>query len=182
MTKYPVEQPSDAIMQIAYAVPDIQAAISWWVRELSVGPWFVVDRIGRGGTYRGQPNRAEFTVAMAYSDKMMYELVQVLDDEPSVYKEARERNGYGFHHFGKLQRDAKQLASAYEAKGQAVAFHSPTPGGGQVFFIDGGENATGFIELIEDVESTRKLFESVWRASLSWNGDRPIRKFSELFE
>lgn len=182
MREFPIEQPTDAVIQIAYAVPDLRAAISWWIEDMGVGPWFVIDRIGREGTtYRGQPGSAEFAIAMAYSDKMMFELIQPLDDKPSMYKEARERNGYGFHHVAKIRPNARQLAEACEAKGRSIVFHSPTPGGGEVFFIEGGEHAPGYIELVEDNEPTRELFKAVWRASVDWKGDRPIRDFSELF-
>jgi Glyoxalase/Bleomycin resistance protein/Dioxygenase superfamily len=181
MPEFPIDQRTDAVIQIAYAVPDLKAAISWWIEELGVGPWFVLDRIGREGTtYRGRPADAEFTIGMAYSGKMMFELIQALDDKPSIYKEERERKGYGFHHLAKIRPNVRQLAEAYQAKGRQILFHSPTPGGGEVFFVEGGKHAPGLLELVEDKESTRGIFENVWRASVDWKGERPIRSFSEL--
>lgn len=182
MPEFSLDQPTDAVIQVAYSVPDLQAAISWWIEEMGVGPWFLIDSIGREGTtYRGQPANAEFTIAMAYSGQTMFELIQPLDDKPSMYKEARDRNGYGFHHLAKMQPNVKQIAQEYEAKGQAIVCHSPTPGGGEVFFVEGGENAPGLIELVEQNDTTRAMFKTAWRASVDWKGDRPIRDFSELF-
>ncbi|MFD9111540.1 VOC family protein [Streptomyces bottropensis] len=127
--EFPFGQPIDAVIQFAYTVPDLAAEMRWWTDELGVGPWFVSDRIdGEGSTYRGEPSRAEFALALAFSGHTMVELIQTLDDEPSIYKEAYERHGYGFHHVAK-----------------AVP------------------NVTG-----------------AWRASLDWDGTRPLRDFAEL--
>ncbi|MGW1561232.1 hypothetical protein ACWCQ1_32560 [Streptomyces sp. NPDC002144] len=52
--------------------------------------------------------------------------------------------------------------------------------GGEVFFLDGGEDAPGMIELVQDNDITRQLFTSVWRASVDWDGSRPVRDFAEL--
>lgn len=182
MAEFPIAGPTDAVVQIAYGVPDLQAAITWWVEQLGVGPWFVWDRAGgEGGRYRGQPSAAEFAIALAYSGPMMYELVQTLDDKPSVYKEARERNGYGFHHLAKMRPNVKQLAADCQANGQAIAFQAPVPGG-EVFMIDTGPGAPGFLELIEDSDATRKTFEVMWRAARDWKGERPVRTFAELMD
>ncbi|MFD9248992.1 VOC family protein, partial [Streptomyces bottropensis] len=86
---FPFGQPIDAVIQFAYTVPDLAAEMRWWTDELGVGPWFVSDRIdGEGSTYRGEPGRAEFALALAFSGHTMVELIQTLDDEPSIYKEA----------------------------------------------------------------------------------------------
>ncbi|MBR1235898.1 VOC family protein [Bradyrhizobium sp. AUGA SZCCT0182] len=171
----------EELIQIAFSVPDLAAAMDWWTDAIGIGPWFVLDRIGRDrSTYRGRPGDAEFTIAVALSGTLMIELIQALDDKPSVYKEARERRGHGFHHVGKFRPDVKQLAEAYEAEGQSIVFQAPAPGGGDVFFIDRGEGGPGFIELIDDNESTRKLSDAMRRASVGWKGERPIRSFAEL--
>ncbi len=36
------------------------------------------------------------------------------------------------------------------------------------------------IELVQDNEITRGIFTSVWRASVDWDGARPLRDFAEL--
>lgn len=183
MTSFPIDEQTDAIFQVAYTVPNLEAALAEWIDKLGVGPWFVLDRIGGPvTTYRGSPGEAEFTVAMAYSGPMLFELIQVLDDKPSVYKEACDRDGYGFHHFAKLRSDPRQDAINGEAKGQKIVFHSPTPGGGEVFFVESGDGLPGYIEFVKDIPATRGVFDKVWRASVDWNGDRPIRNFTELLE
>jgi catechol 2,3-dioxygenase-like lactoylglutathione lyase family enzyme len=178
--EFPFGQPTDAIIQVAYAVPDLTAGMRWWTEELGVGPWFVTERIGgEGSTYRGEPGKAEFAIALAFSGHMMVELVQTLDDEPSIYKDAYERHGYGFHHVAKAVPNVKEEVERRKASGASVLFHDLPPGG-EVFFLDGGEDAPGMIELIQDNEITRGIFTSVWRASIDWDGSRPLRNFAEL--
>jgi len=42
------------IVQMAYVVPDIREAMTWWVRECRVGPWFLIERFwGPDHRYRG---------------------------------------------------------------------------------------------------------------------------------
>ncbi|GAA3840867.1 VOC family protein [Streptomyces coacervatus] len=178
--QFPFGQPTDAIIQVAYMVPDLTAGMRWWTDELGVGPWFVNGRLGgEGSTYRGEPGKAEFTLALAFSGHMMVELVQTLDDEPSIYKDAHERHGYGFHHVAKIVPDVREEVERREARGASVRFHDLTPGG-DVFFLDGGEDGPGMIELVQDSEITRGIFTSAWRASVGWDGSRPVRDFAEL--
>lgn len=179
--EFPFGQPTGAVVQFAYAVPDLAAGMRWWTDHLGVGPWFVNPRIGgAGSTYRGEPGKAEFTLALAFSGHIMIELVQTLDDEPSIYKEAYERHGYGFHHVAKIVSSVKEEVERREASGAEVRFHDVAPGGGDVFFLDAGEGAPGMIELVQDNEITRQMFTAVWRASVDWDGSRPVRDFPEL--
>ncbi|WP_181801223.1 VOC family protein [Streptomyces shenzhenensis] len=180
MDGFPFGRPSDAIFQMAYYVPDIEAGMEWWTAQFGVGPWFVIDRIGGSGvTYRGRPANAEFRIALGYSGYLNIELVQTLDDRPSIYKEAREKRGYGFHHVAKAVPNLQESVAAHRALGCTVLHHSPTPGGGQVYILDGGGDGPGMIELVEDVPATREIFTAIRQASVGWDGGNPRRDFAE---
>ncbi|MFI5675609.1 VOC family protein [Streptomyces cellulosae] len=150
------------------------------VGELGLWPWFVNERIGgEGSTYRGEPGKAEFTLALSFSGHLMVELVQTLDDEPSIYKDAWERRGHGFHHVAKAVPNVREEVERRQASGASVRFQDRAPGS-EVVFLDTGEDAPGMIELVQDNEITRGIFTSVWRASVDWDGSRPTRDFAEL--
>lgn len=102
-------QPDKGIMQMAYVVPDIDAAMKSWVDNLGVG-------LGTCSTASPaiQPN----------------------DDHPSVYAEHIAVKGCGFHHFGVATDDytidkARYLAMRYE-----LAFEAGVPAGGKVAYLD----------------------------------------------
>lgn len=179
MEKLPFGQPIDGAVQFAYFVPDIQAGMKWWTDHFGVGPWFLIDRLStEGGLYRGAESKAVFSAALAFSGHMMIELIQTLDEHPSVYKEARERNGYGFHHVAKMAKELPEAAARLEGHGYAVVFQAVTPSGGRVCFLEG--EGPGLIELIEDEEGNRQVFTGIWRASVDWDGSRPVRNVAEL--
>jgi hypothetical protein len=181
MAEFTFGRPGGVVFQMAYLVPDVEAGIAWWTENFRAGPWFVVDRAGgTGTTYRGRPAEAEFRIALAYSGQLNIELVQTLDDRPSIYRQARERGGYGFHHAARVVPDLGEAVAAGQARGQTVVFHAPAPGGGELFILDGGAGAPGMIELVADAPAARRVFGEIWRASVDWDGRRPRRDFAEI--
>jgi hypothetical protein len=165
------------IVQTAYVVEDIEAAMRWWVRDGHAGPWFLLDSFtGPDQRYRGEPARADIRLAMAFAGHMMIELIQPKDDRPSVYRETIERRGYGFHHIGVAVDDTDAERAVYEARGYAMAFSAPVPSGGVVYYMDDGRGP-GFVELIPATPGMDEMFTRFWRASVDWNGEDPVRPF-----
>jgi hypothetical protein len=55
-------QPDQGIIQTAYVVKDIHAAIHQWVEQLKVGPWFLLEHFtGVDASYRGKPSEASLS-------------------------------------------------------------------------------------------------------------------------
>ena len=170
--------PRGGVIQMAYTVADIKQAIAFWIRDLGVGPWFLLDHFtGAHPVYRGGPSRADVAIAMAFAGHMQIELIQPNDDHPSVYREAIERSGHGFHHFGRASDDIERDIAAMEAKGYALAFRAGVPTGGDVAYMDGGPDKPGFVELITATPAMEEAFTAFWRASVGWDGADPIRPF-----
>ncbi len=83
MTTFGFGQRVGQIVQLAYVVEDIDAAIGWWVRDCRVGPWFLLESFtGPGQRYRGQPATADIKLAMSFAGHMNIELIQPKDDHP----------------------------------------------------------------------------------------------------
>lgn len=167
------------VMQMAYVVEDMQAAIDWWVRDAGTGPWFVLDHFWADDQiYRGAPSTADISIAMAFSGHMCIELMQPLDDNPSVYREIIERSGYGFHHLGIAVADVDEAIRDYERRGYELAFRAAVPTGGAVAFMDDGQKNPGFVELIPATPGMDQTFTGWWRASVDWDGKNPVRPFA----
>lgn len=171
------------IFQTAYVVQDIRAAIDWWVNDCKVGPWFLLDSFKYPEQrYRGESTEADTAVAMSFAGNKNIELVQVRDNNPSVFREIIQRRGYGFHHIGIAVEDVEAERATYIKRGYHVAYSTPVPSGGTVYIMsDGlmgdGFNAPGFVELVPVTRGMDEMFTRFWRASVDWDGIDPIRPF-----
>lgn len=171
-------QPDDGIIQMAYVVPDLHAAMAQWTQSLHVGPWFVLEHFtGVDAVYRGQPSRAELTLAMSFAGHMNIELIQPKNDAPSVYCEVLERRGYGFHHWGVATWNFDAAVARYESAGHPLAFRLAVPSGGRVAYMDTTGVLPGYTELIELGGAFEEVFGRFYRASLGWDGKDPVRPF-----
>lgn len=171
-------QPVGAIVQMAYVVQDIRAAMKWWQTDGKVGPFFLLESFtGADQRYRGGPTKADVSIAMGFAGNMMIELIQPRDKEPSVYQETIRQGGYGFHHIGVAVEDVEAERKAYFGRGYHVAFSTPVPSGGTVYYMGDLPGAFGFIELIPATKGMDEMFTKYWRASADWDGKDPIRPF-----
>ncbi len=166
------------IVQMAYVVDDIEAAIDGWVRDARTGPWFLLESfIGPDHVYRGAPSTADVRIAMAFAGHMQIELIQPVDRAPSVYRETIERRGHGFHHIGIACEDVAAETTAYLSRGYRLAFSAGVPTGGHVAYLDGGPGLPHFIELIPATDGMDSVFTAFWRSAIDWDGRDPIRPF-----
>ncbi len=95
---------------------------------------------------------------MAFSGHMMIELIQPWDREPSLYQETIRKHGYGFHHIGIAVADVEAERVMYQGRGYHVAFSSPVPSGGTVYYMGDRPDAPGFIELMPATPGMDELF------------------------
>jgi Glyoxalase/Bleomycin resistance protein/Dioxygenase superfamily len=167
------------VMQTAFVVEDIHASIEHFVRDCGAGPFFLLDHFWAADQiYRGEPSKADVAIAMGFAGHMQIELIQPLDDHPSVYRETVQSRGYGFHHFGIACADVDAVLPDYLARGYALAFGADVPTGGRVAYLDHGHAAAaGFIELIPATPGMDAHFTAFWQASQGWDGSNQIRPF-----
>ena len=172
-------QPLGGVAQTAFIVPDLTGAIHHWVRDMGAGPFFVLPHLyAPGQVYRGAQSLADVTLAMGFAGHMLIELIQPLDDHPSVYRETRELRGFGFHHLGIACIDVEAASADYQARGYHEAYRAAVPTGGEVVYLDNGTGAAqGFIELLPVTPGMDETFTRFWRASQDWDGTDPVRPF-----
>ena len=172
-------QPLGGVAQTAFIVPDLQAAIRRWTADMRAGPFFVLPHfLVPGQTYRGAESTADITIAMGFAGHMLIELIQPLDNNPSVYRETIALRGYGFHHFGLACADVDADSLAYQARGYTEAFRAAVPTGGEVVYLDNGSGPQwGFLELLPVTPGMDETFTRFWKASLGWDGSNPVRSF-----
>jgi hypothetical protein len=168
------------VAQLAYVVADLDAAIDHFIRDLGAGPFFVIDHFLQPGAqiYRGVESKADMRIAMGFAGQTWFELIQPLDDHPSIYQEVIARSGYGLHHHGIAVSDVEATRAEYVARGWRECFRSPVPTGGDVIFLEQGHGAVPcFIELLPVSAAMDAHFTSFWQAAQDWDGTDPIRPF-----
>lgn len=171
-------QPDNGIIQSAYVVENIRQAIDHWVTKLKVGPWYLLEHFaGEEPRYRGGPSHADSALAMSFAGHMMIELIQPLNDAPSVYWDTIKRRGYGFHHWGVGTNDFDRDVQRFRAAGYEQAFFARVPSGGRVSYMDTTADLPGMVEFIELGASFDPIFSGFYRATIGWDGKDPVRSF-----
>lgn len=111
-----------AMIQVAYVVRDIEAAMRRHVEVCGIGPWdiylFEPGKV-RDFIYRGRPATHKALLALAWSGTMQLELLQPVSGY-SIYDEHLERRGEGLHHVKLWHADCRKALAAYAARGYGV--------------------------------------------------------------
>ena len=154
------------VRQTAYLVPDIDQAVEDWGRQFEMGPFALCREITplAGAKYRGEPTAdVVMNVAFAYLGELQLELIQQVNDTPSMYREAIEKRGYGHHHYGFCVDDfdgstGKALDGDFEAVVEAGV-----PGFARMSYIE-SKTVPGLVcEVIEWNDFTRPYFDGIHR-------------------
>lgn len=163
------------VRQLGYMVTDVEAAMDHWINELGVGPWFYSPRVEPDDFIcRGVPGQAPFRVALANSGPLQIELVQPLDDSPSMWNEYISAHGEGLHHLAYWRSDYDDvLAQALEA-GWTIA-HQGSIRGGRFVYFDSPAHTGTVVELSEMGGPKGNYFDRIREASIDWDGTDPVR-------
>jgi hypothetical protein len=172
-------QPLNGIIQVAFVVEDIKAAMPVFQQRLNIGPWFLFEHFTfEWLKYRGAPSTLDIDLALGNSGHMMFELIQQNCDSPSVYREVIQKRGYGFHHWAVAAAPEAydDTLRAYHAKGYELGLEGAVAIGARAAYVDTMADLSGMIEVIEVTEQVEGLFTMVHQASVGWDGLDPIRR------
>jgi hypothetical protein len=164
------------ITQVAFMTRDIHASIDHFSDHLGIGPWFMI----KGGTfaecrYRGEPSRPVLTTAFANARGMEFELMQLDNDEPSMWRDAlampfaRER----FHHWCHWPDDYDATLSQARTQGYGVYQDGATTRG-RFAYLEHPASPDDILELTERTPERRAFQELVAEAGRAWDGRRRI--------
>jgi catechol 2,3-dioxygenase-like lactoylglutathione lyase family enzyme len=173
------------IRQVAYLVPDIEAAMDYWANVLGVGPWFYNPRVPiKNYTYRGERYEPHNSVALANAGGLQVELLQVRNDVPSMYRDFIRAGHQGSQHFAYWTENFDaDLARAKEAGFKVCMGGEVGENGRFVYFEDGkhpGQHPGTVVELSEVAGPKGKLFTLIREAARHWDGKDPVRPFPDL--
>ena len=162
------------IRQIGYIVTDLDAALASWV-NLGVGPWFVMRGIPIRALYRGEPCEATISMALANSGEMQIELIQQVDDTPSIYTEFLQANGPGYHQLAYWTHDFDATMASVRNAGWPVVWLGDGDIGTRFAYVEPPNSPATVIEIMEDNEITSGMGKFVRDAAVDWDGSDPLR-------
>jgi hypothetical protein len=166
---------SGEIIQVAYIVEDLHEAMERFTARLGIGPWFVLEHaVPPDALYRSQPTSVDIHAAFGFSGQMQYELIQQLNDVPSVYLAHHAKYGYGFHHLGRATTTFDADVEQAKREGREAEFLIRTPAT-RLAYIDNTPDLPGWIELMELTPAFERRYLDMLAASRDWDGSDPIR-------
>ena len=165
------------IMQNAYLVTNLDAAIAHWTGVMGVGPFFLFEHIPfRELRFRGQPaGPVDLTVAIAYWGEVQIELVRQHDPTPSIYTEFAAARGTGLHHVGVLTESVERDLARWAGRGVRPV-QEGRAAGMRFAYLATDHHPGGMVELIESTPATTGFFARMHAAAREWDGRDPIRR------
>jgi len=163
------------VIQQGYVVPDIQAAMQHWIAR-GVGPFFIEKLRGLPGIYRGDEAKFNLDAAFAYSGDQQIEVIQPLDDTPSIYRQYLDDHSTGgLQHLAVWVDNIDEKLAELESAGRAYEV-AQRYGDGHAY-LDSIESPGVMIQLMAHNEIMDELFDTIRAGSIGWDGNTdPIRE------
>lgn len=164
-------------LQMAFVVPNLDAAIAHWVNVQGIGPFFVLRHCEVSNVvYRGtQPVAVDFGVAIAQWGGVQVELIEQYCDTPSGYRDVYARGEGGFHHTCVVVPDLEGALAHYAAMGAPLAIRGDF-GAGKWAYVDTRAQLGCMTELVGDNPDIRAFFKMIADAAVDWDGSNPVRE------
>lgn len=165
------------VTQLGFVTRDIRKSMQFYLSQLGVGPWFLEENANHHGVlYRGAPSRGRYAIALANWKDLQLELIQPLDDEPSVYREWLDNNPANevMHHVSTWPENYSECV----AKAEGLGFEFVLQGGnarGGFCYLEHPANRGALIELNELSAARKRIWDAVAEAARHWDGHDPIR-------
>lgn len=177
MTEPAVAIPVRPIVQVAWHVPDVEAAALRLAKLNGWGPFFVLHHIElEHCTYRGRPAILDHSAACGQAGSIMVELNQQNGgDYPSVFRDMYRADQTGLQHQATFVDDVDAEVRRYEAAGFETAMRARTKAGIDYAFIDTRPLFGYMQEIYCPGQVLRGFYEMVRAASIGWDGSNPVR-------
>lgn len=181
MSNFALHPAAGTLIQTAFVSVDIRITMAEMTQTMKVGPWFLRERgVFPRQLYRGKPVTTALSIAMGYAGDMLFEIIQQLDDSPSVYRDAVAWRGFGLHHFGVATEDFETTCTFYRRQGFEHVYEAEVANGARVAYFDTLGRLPAMIEVIEYLPATRAMFARFKAAAEGWDGTEPVRPLAPV--
>lgn len=164
------------IRQLGYVVKDVERAMQHWIEAIGVGPWFyVADVPMHNFHYLGKPSGAKIAVALANSGFVQVELIQALDEEPSMFRDFLRAGREGLQHLAYWPTDWEGMVQAAEKRGYRIGQTATVGEMGPMAYLTTEAHPGTVVELSKATARRMGNFTAIREASVGWDGRDPIR-------
>jgi Glyoxalase/Bleomycin resistance protein/Dioxygenase superfamily len=176
---------SASFTQFAFVSTDWRRAAFHWIDVMGAGPFFILKLPPLEKQYRGRSVFDTFEVAISFVGNTSIEIIQPINEEPSMFREVLEKKGDGaLHHMFPDFRamDDEEYArrrKKYADLGMNIACEFAIPGLGQNIFYDSLDPVGTFVELSQLTPEGFRVCLSMYEAHRTWDGTNPIRDIAD---
>ena len=165
------------VCQNGYVIRDIEAALDHWINVLGVGPWYYIKKVDTDYfNYHGEASGLEMSIALANTGDLQIELIQPLNNAPSMYKDFLDAGHEGLQHMAYWSKNYQALYDEALALGYKVGHEGQIGGEQGRFAYFETEAHPGTVIEISDISGSKgKFFERIRQVAADWDGTKPIR-------
>lgn len=166
---------TNEVMQAAYVVDDLDAAIEGWRKTTPIGPFFVIRNASpENFQYRGKPARLVMDLAFAQAGPIQVELIQPKSAGPDVYSDTAPNKGQVYHHQCYITDDLDAEFARFAAMGIEVAQQADT-GGIQFAYFDTRHLIGCMTEVGQRSAAYEDMCIMIADGAVDWDGSTPVR-------
>jgi hypothetical protein len=167
------------IVQNAYVVRDLEAAVAHWSDTMGVGPFYAIEHIEFGPVhFRGAPLRLDLSVAIAQWGEIQVELIVQHDASASIYTEFAARHVEGLQHVGVMTDSVERHLALLRPCGIEPVQWGETAAGMRFAYVNTDAHPGAMVELIESGPAVEAFFAMVRKGAAGWDGTRPLRRLT----
>jgi hypothetical protein len=165
--------------QAAWVVPDLHAAMERWVKVSRVGPFFVNPEVKmEKARYRGRPTSIPVRIGLAQAGPIQIELIEQMDDTPSVYRDSVAFGQERFHHMAAFVDDVDAEIARYVAGGADLAYDGYF-GNVRIGYLDTRKQLGFMVELFDHKPGMDEFFAYIAAQAEQWDSSDPIRQIPQ---
>ena len=164
------------LVQIAFTVPDLEAACREWAERVGPGPFLIRQHMQVNATHDGEPAIYDHSAAFGQWGPLMLELVELHECSPAPLNDAfRHSAPNAVNHYAYFVEDLAASSAALQEQGFPLMMELVSSSGMQVHFLDGRSTIGGLIEIYEGSEHIRAHYAKVAELARDWDGSDPVR-------
>ncbi|MCX6413774.1 MAG: VOC family protein [Actinobacteria bacterium] len=164
------------LVQIAFTVPDLEAACREWAERVGAGPFLIRQHMQVNANHDGEPAIYDHSAAFGQWGPLMLELVELHECSPAPLNDAfRHSAPNAVNHYAYFVEDLAASSAALQEQGFPLMMELVSSSGMQVHFLDGRSTIGGLIEIYEGSEHIRAHYAKVAELARDWDGSDPVR-------